>query len=66
MPHGFDFPNGKSNPCGNIGVLGAVPLGEGLGRSLRELTEFSNENSRREGYSQRARMCEVSSETSPY
>ena len=34
MPHGFDFPNGIAlaipNPCGNIGVLGAVPLGEGV------------------------------------
>lgn len=55
----------RTNPCDNNGVLGAVPLGEGIGRSLRELTEFSNENSRREGYSQRARMCEVSSEAFP-
>lgn len=46
-----------------FGALRGVPS-EGVGRSLRELTEFSAKT-RGEGYSQRARKCEVSSEAFP-
>ena len=41
------------------------PLGEGVVRSATPHYRVCFENSQREGYSQRARMCEVSSETSP-
>ena len=47
----------------SFGMLQYI-LPEGVGRSLRELIEFSSKT-RTEGYLQRARMCEVSSKAFP-